>query len=263
MGLSAGGVQAADLGGDTSFPYKDGFGGAWVVVLGGYGAAQPSYPGSDNYSFAFRPIVDIHRANATEWLTLPNDAANLTLFESGAFRAGVAGDLLTDRTHSGDRAPLGLHDVDYTLELGGFAELYPASFLRTRVELLQGVTGADGLVANFMADFIYKPHPQWLFTAGPRLKVVNDQYNSTFFSVDGQEALASGLPNYHASGGLNSAGIDATARYDVSARLSLRAFAEWDRLTSDAADSPIVKLRGSEDQFQIGIGAAYKFYYTH
>ncbi len=53
-----------------------------------------------------------------------------------------------------------------------------------------------------------------------------------------------------------------TARYQVNNRLSLRAFGEWDKLVGDAADSPITK-RGSEDQFQIGIGAAYSFSYSN
>lgn len=263
LGLSVGAAQAADIFSDNPVSYKDGPSGAWVVVIGGYAGAEPEYPGAKGYAFTFRPIIDIHRAGEREWLNLPNDAFNITLYQTGNFRTGVAGDFLQDRTHNDGDALRGLRDIDYTLEFGGFAEYYPAPFLRTRVELLQGVTGADGLAANFMADFIYKPDPRWLFTAGPRLKVVNSQYNSTFFSVNGDEVAASGLPGYHASGGLNSAGVDATARYDVSTRLSLRAFAEWDRLTGDAADSPLVKLRGSEDQFQFGIGAAYKFSYRN
>ena len=67
-----------------------------------------------------------------------------------------------------------------------------------------------------------------------------------------------GLPS-PAAGGLYSAGVDATVRYNLTERISLRAFAEWNRLTGDAADNPLVQLRGSEDQFQAGVGAAYKF----
>lgn len=260
LGLSVGCAQGADLLDGTALSYKDTPGNYWVVTLGGYGVVEPDVLGSKDYTFTGRPIIDIHAAGEREWLTLPNDAFSLTLYQTGNFRAGAAGDYLNDRTHNGDQAATrGLNDIDYTLELGGFAEYYPVPFLRTRVELLQGVTGADGFAANLMADFLYSPTPLWLFTVGPRLQIVDGRFQSTFFSVSEAEHIASGLMTYHAAGGINSAGADATARYNLTEQFSIRAFGEWDRLVGDAADSPIVKLRGSADQFQVGLGAAYKF----
>lgn len=266
LGLSAGAAQAGGLWGDNPVSLKDGpAGGYWVVTIGGYGALEPSFPGSKDYSAGGRIIFDVYRAGDREWLTLPNDAASLTLYEAGNFRAGIAADYINGRWQNDGTAVKGLRDIDYTLELGGFAEFYPAPFVRTRVEVLQGVTGADGLAVNLMADFIYKPGPQWLFTVGPRLKFVDDQYNSAFFSISPLNSLRSGfyglpgLPVYSAKGGLYSAGVDATVRYQLTERVSLRAFAEYNRLTGDAADNPLVQLRGSEDQWQVGVGAAYKF----
>ena len=260
LGLSVGAAQATGLWGDNPVSLKDGPGGSyWSVTIGGYGAAEPAFPGSKDYAASGRLILDVHRDGDRLWLTLPNDAATITLYEAGNFRFGAAGDYIMSRTQNDGGAAVGLHDIDYTIEVGGFAEFYPVPFVRTRVELLQGVTGADGFAANLMADFIYKPAPQWLFTVGPRLKFVDDQYNSAFFSISPLDSYRSGLPVYHAQGGLYSAGVDATVRYDLTERISLRAFAEWNRLTGDAANNPLVRLRGSEDQFQVGVGAAYKF----
>ncbi len=259
--FSVGSAQAADIFSDSPFSLKDGPENFWVVTIGGYGGAQPAFPGAKDYTFTFRPIIDIRRAGTPEWLNLPNDAFSLTLYETGSFRAGAAGDFIQNRSHSDENGINGLRDINYTLELGGFAEYYPAPFLRTRVELLQGVTGADGFVANLMADYIYRPNRDWLFTAGPRLQFADTQYMSTFFSVTPAESAASGLPPFRASGGPNWAGVDVTARYWWSDRISIRAFAEWDRFIGDSADSPIVKLRGSEDQFTFGIGASYTFGY--
>ncbi len=144
---------------------------------------EPSFPGSKDYSGTGRIIFDVYRAGDRQWLTLPNDAASITLYEWGNFRVGAAGDYIMSRTQNDGSAVLGLHDINYTIEVGGFAEFYPVPFLRTRVEVLQGVTGADGLAANLMADFIYRPGPQWQFTVGPRAKFVDDQYNAAFFSI--------------------------------------------------------------------------------
>jgi outer membrane protein len=255
-------ARGADIWSDNPVSYKDAPGNYWVVTIGGYGAAEPAFPGSKSYAFAFRPIIDIHMAGEKDWLSLPDDAVSISLYETSNFRVGFAGDYLLNRNHSDDSDLRGLKDINYTLELGGFVEYYPVPFIRTRAELLQGVTGAKGLVANLSADYIFAPAPAWLFTVGPRLQFANTQFVSTFFSVDSVESVRADLPTYRASGGLNSAGVDATVRYDLSERLSLRAFADWERLTGDAADSPIVRSRGSEDQFEFGVGAAYKFKYA-
>ena len=269
MGLSIGAAQANGLWGDNPVSFKDGpSGSVWVVTIGGYGAAEPAFPGSKDYQATGRLIFDVYRAGDKEWLTLPNDAASITLWESGNFRAGFAADLISGRYQNDSKAVWGLHDIDYTGEIGGFFEFYPVPFLRTRAELLQGVTGAEGFTANLMADFIYRPDPQWLLTAGPRLKFVDDTYNSAFFSISALDSYRSSLygqpflPTYTAKGGLYSAGVDATVRYNVTETISVRAFAEWNRLTGDAADSPLVRFRGSEDQFQVGLGAAYKFNFS-
>ncbi len=261
LGLSLGCAQAADISSDSTISYKDIPGNYWVVTLGGYAGSVPEFPGSKKLSFDFRPSIDIHRDGDEEWLTLPNDAASVTLYHTANFRIGAAGDLLLDRNRSDDSALAGMHNIDYTLEFGAFAEYYPAPYLRTRVELLQGVTGAEGLAANFMADYVYRPDPNWLLTVGPRLQFVNNQYESAFFSISGAEAALSGLAPYNASGGIDTFGIDATARYYVSDHLSFRGFFEWDRLVGDGADSPLVKMRGSEDQYEFGAGAAYRFTY--
>lgn len=265
LGLMTGWARAADMldlsPASNPASYKDAPGDYWIVTLGGYGGAAPVFPGSSSYDFAFRPIIDIYRAGAREWLTLPTDAFSFTLYQTQNFRAGLACDYLWNRNRSDDSALRGLPNIDYTLEGGVFAEYYPAPFLRTRLELLQGVTGADGFVANMMADYIFHLGSRWEFTAGPRLQFADTQYVSTFYSISGSELVLSGLPPFHASGGLNSAGIDATARYDVNENLSVRAFADWEKLTGDAADSPLVRFKGSADQFQFGIGAAYRFAY--
>ncbi|MGO9544341.1 MAG: MipA/OmpV family protein [Rhodomicrobium sp.] len=258
LSLSITGARGSEY--EIASPFAPGT--TWIVTLGGFGGAEPSFPGANAYALAVRPIVDIYRAGDRTWLSLPTDALSFTLYSTGDFRFGAAGDYILNRSHRDDSALHGLSDINYTWEAGAFAEYYPLPFLRTRIELLQGVSGADGLVANLMADYIFSPDPVWLFTVGPRLYLANTQYQSAFFSISSAESGPSGLPAYNASGGFNSAGIGTTVRYNLNEQLSLRAFAEWDRLVDGAADSPIVKLRGSADQYQFGLGGAYRFSFS-
>ncbi len=189
LGLSVGCAQAADLSGAPAPSYKDA-GNYWVVTIGGYAAIEPAFPGAkdSDHVWTGRPIVDFYRAGEKEWLSLPNDAFGLALYHTNNFRIGVAGDYINRRNQSDASTALaGIHNIDYTFEAGGFAEYYPVPFLRTRVELLQGFTGADGFEANLMADFIYRPTPQLMFTAGPRMQIVDNKYASAFFSTSAGE----------------------------------------------------------------------------
>ncbi len=260
LGLSVGCAQAADLSGAPAPSYKDA-GNYWVVTIGGYAAIEPAFPGAkeSDHVWTGRPIFEFNRAGEKEWLSLPNDAFGLALYNTNNFRMGVAGDFINRRNQSDASTALaGIHNIDYTFEGGAFAEYYPAPFLRTRVELLQGFTGANGLEANLMADFIYRPTPQLMLTAGPRMQIVDNKYASALFSTSAADSVGV----FNASGGLHSAGIDVTARYALTDNVSLRAYGEWNRLLGDAADSNLVQQRGSADQVQVGVGAAYKFNFS-
>ena len=252
LGMTIGCAQAADIMGEPAPSYKDAPGNYWIVTVGGLATAEPKFPGSKTDTLSFIPVFDIHRAGEREWLSLPTDAISVTLYQTGNFRIGAAGDYILNRDRRDVSPPAAFKNIDYTLELGGFAEYYPVPFIRTRAELLQGVTGAEGLAFNLKADYILTAG-EWLFAAGPRLQIVDTQYESTFFSTI--------APPFHASGGLNTAGVDATAFYYVSDHLSVRAFADYERLIGDGADSPLVKFRGSPDQLWVGAGLAYRFTY--
>ncbi len=233
---------------------------AWIVTIGGYAAAQPDYEGSDDYEAAFKPIFNIRREGAKEYLELPDDAGGFALIDRGGFRFGPAFGFRDERNSSDNRDLRGLKDVDFTFELGAFAEYWPADNLRTRVELLQGVNGHEGFVANFSIDAVLN-RGAWTFTAGPRLTAVSGEYRDSYFSVSAGESAVSGLDQFEAEGGLQSAGATVSASYRLSERLAVKFYGEYDHLLDDAADSPLVDDRGSESQFTGGVGAAYTFEY--
>ncbi|MDX2264125.1 MAG: MipA/OmpV family protein [Hyphomicrobiales bacterium] len=233
-------------------------GDVWIVTIGGYIVGQPDYLGSDDYEAAFKPIFNIRREGTKEYLSLPGDAGGFALIDRGGFRFGPAFALRNERDAGDNRDTRGLDDVDYTFELGAFAEYWAGDAFRARVELLQGVNGHEGFVANFAADAVLNRGP-WTFTAGPRLTVVSDDFNDAYFGVSAADSIASGLAPFDAEGGLHSVGATVSASYQVSERLSLKAYAEYDRLLDGAADNPLVDDRGSEDQFSVGVGAAYRF----
>jgi outer membrane protein len=231
---------------------------AWIVNLGGFGVLEPTYEGSKHYILGFKPQVEIRQADDKEWLSFPNDAFDYNLFETANFRTGPSANITLQSRFHGQDIDLRIGKADIDLAGGAFAEYYPVDFIRTRVELLQGVTGNTGFLANLSADYIWRPSAGWILTAGPRAKIAGDRYASDFFST--QLAIKTGFfVPFRAEGGILSSGAEVTGKYMVTEQLAAKFFIDGNRLTGDAADSPHVSLRGSPEQFTAGIGASYKF----
>ncbi len=231
---------------------------AWIVEVGGYGVLEPTYLGSKHYSMSFKPNIDLHQAGDKEWLSFPNDAITYDLFQTQNFHAGPAGNISLQSRYHGQDIDLRLGKADVDLQTGIFAEYYPADTIRTRVEVLQGLTGNTGLVFNLSADYIWKPGPDWTLTIGPRAQIANDQYASSFFSTENAKRTGIYTP-WRAEGGLLSSGAELTGAYDWSREITTRFFVDYNQLMGDAADSPRVNLRGSSAQLIAGFGASYKF----
>jgi outer membrane protein len=231
---------------------------AWIVTLGGYGVLEPTYEGSKRYILGFKPQGEIRQADDKEWLSFPNDSLEYNLFETANFRAGPAASVTLQSRFHGQDIDLRLGKSDVDLGGGAFAEYYPADFIRTRAELLQGITGNTGFWVNLSADYIWRPSLDWTLTAGPRAKIGDDRYASDFFST--QLAIKRGFfVPFHAEGGLLSSGVEMTGKYMLTEQLAAKFFIDYNQLIGDAADSPHVSLRGSAEQFIAGIGASYKF----
>jgi MipA family protein len=231
----------------------------WIVTVGAWTYLQPEFEGSDEFGFGVKPIVDFRRPGERAWLDLPTDHGGITLFSTGNFRVGPSFNFIQRRKEDDSDALRGLGNVDWALELGAYAEYWLTDSVRTRAEVRRGFNGHEGFVANFSADFVWRPLPAWTLTLGPRLSLADDEYMRTYFSVTPAQAVTSGLRAFDAQGGLKSAGALASVAYQWTPQFATMAYVEYARLLGDAADSPIVTDRGSRDQVTIGIGAKYTF----
>src|SRR5262249_52032894 len=137
---------------------------AWIVTLGGYGVFEPTYEGSKRYNLGFKPPVEFRQADDKEWLSFPNDAFGYNLLETANSRAGPAANITLQSRFHGQDIDLRIGKADADLAGGVFAEYYPVESVRTRVELLQGVTCNTGFAVNLSADFIWRPSVDWPLT---------------------------------------------------------------------------------------------------
>ena len=76
---------------------------------------------------------------------------------------------------------------------------------------------------------------------------------STNFGITPQESAANGhVPAYDIGGGLRSVGVLVAATYQFNDTTSLQFYDRYDRIVSNAADSPIVNQIGTANQNNIG-----------
>jgi outer membrane protein len=251
-------AMAADLDSYPPTSYAAPAPSGWTVTLGAEARMLPSFPGSSRSVVRPVPLFDIRRAGTPRHFSSPRDGFGFGLFDTGNFRIGPTAKLRLPRKQSDDTKLTGLGDVNWAVELGLFAEYWPVELLRTRLEVRQGLGGHRGLVSDLTADVVI-PVGQMTVSAGPRLTYVTAPANRPYFSIDAAQSLASGLPMFTAKGGVYSYGAGAQVRYEWTPRLATHVFAEYERLTGSAADSPLVVQRGSVNQVTAGIGATYAF----
>ena len=232
--------------------------------------SAPSFLGDNEQQISVFPNVMLSYG---ERFTASLDGVRYKVFSQAGFSAGVVGAYNFGRDEDPDDNPfvvdgsdstdlVGLGDIDGTIELGGFVE-YEFDPLSFRLELRQGVDGGhDGLYgeaeAMYNASFNIGRAPI-LFSLGPVLAFGDNAYTSTFFDVNAAQSAASGLSQFDAGGGIISYGLHANAVLPLSQKTALVGFVNYDRLTGDAADSSLVRERGSEDQTTFGLMLSYSF----
>lgn len=239
----------------------------WQVSLSAGAVYNPIYLGDDDYQISVFPNLTVQY---DDLLTASIQGIEVNAINSDGFKAGPVARFNFGRDEDGGN-PLGLGggtddliglgDVDFTVELGGFAE-YSVGNFSAKVELRQGVNGHEGFVGD--AELKYGSTfdafgRTGFFSLGPEMAFGDKKFNSAFFDVNAAQSIASGLSQYDAGGGINSYGFHGSVVVPISDRFSVIGFAGYDQLSGDIADSSLVQERGSEDQAIAGIMLNYRF----
>lgn len=217
----------------------------------------PSWPGSDEHSIG--PLVEFSRAGPGEQFAFeaPDESFGFDLYRSGGFSIGPSAGIQGKRESQdvGGALP----DVDFTVELGGFAQLEASPNVRFRLEARQAVSGHDGFVSTASADYIWRDEDDTVVSIGPRLTLTDARFQRSYYGVSPADALASGLAEYDPGGGLQSVGAALGLLQQFTPEWGIFAYAKYDRLLGDPADSPVVAAYGSPDQYEGGLALTYTF----
>jgi len=230
----------------------------WTVTVGAGVQTYAKYPGGDSYGINPWPIVGLRREGSPMPFEAPDDGFDFEILGGGSvINFGPAVRFQNKREADDVGAAVG--DVGFTVEAGGFAELYPSERFRIRAALRQGIGGHDGLTGDLAADLILRDRDSYIFSIGPRLRWADNDYHDAYFGITPAVAAATGLPVFNPGGDFYALGATAGLTRMVGRDWGLELFAGYERLMGDAADSPIVRNFGSRDQFSGGIGLFYNF----
>ncbi|MFO1136247.1 MAG: MipA/OmpV family protein [Rhodoblastus sp.] len=230
----------------------------WTITLKANGGVSPAWEGSNDLSPYLLPGLSVRRAGSAVTFSAPDDSPGFALFDENWMKAGVVGKLRGPRRSADYAALRGVHDVDWTVEAGLFAEFWPFEKLRARIEARHGFTGHHGNVVDLSMDWVERRGP-WTVSVGPRLSLGDTRYMDKLFGVSAYDAVMSGLPPYRAEGGAKSFGVAAAVSYEWSRNWTTTAYARYNRLVGSAAESPLVAGPGSRNQFTLGAIVAYSF----
>lgn len=217
----------------------------------------PDFPGASDV--AIRPYIGVSRARGDDpfKFTAADDTFGVAVLSGDRFSFGpsLGFEGKRSRSDTDDALP----GVDFSVELGGFAQYQLSPAIRLRVEARQGVSGHEGFVANLGADYVARDGDRWLFSLGPRVTLTDGKYQRAYFGVAPADAIVAGLDAFRPDGGVQAVGAAAGAIRQLTSRIGLMGYAKYDRLVSDAADSPVVRAFGSRNQFSGGIALTYTF----
>jgi outer membrane scaffolding protein for murein synthesis (MipA/OmpV family) len=236
--------------------------GDWYVKAGAAGFVAPRYEGSKSYMLTGQPIFSIGKAGEVVRFTSRNDNASVSLYENTFVRVGAVGKIILPRDGDTSSDLKGMENIKFGGELGGFVESYPTDWLRLRAEVRQGIRSHSGIVADLAADAFMDVTPTIRVSGGPRLSLASTGYMDAYYGVDAEQSKKSGLKQFDPEGGLKSAGVGGAVTWQTTDKIETSAFSEYKRLLGDAADSSLVRERGSANQYVLGLSATYKFGFT-
>ncbi len=162
-------------------------------------------------------------------------------------------------------------ELDTALEVGlNAAVSFPGVFkpldsLTIGAQVRWDVLGAhEGMVIEPQVNYATPLGKAFVLQVQAQMEFVDDSFADYYFSVTPPQRLASGLPAFVAEGGLNRVGTLAILNYDLSGNAldggwSVYGVGGYSRLLGDAADTPYTALRGSPNQFIVGLGVGYTF----
>src|SRR5262245_58263760 len=238
----------------------------WTITLGAEGRLEPLFQGSSRERLRPYPIFAVRRYGTPEPFRGPRDGLDVAVIDGGNYQIGPVGQFVWSQREKADSPVVrSLGNVPWAAEVGIFAQYWWVPWLRTRTEVRQGFHGHHGIVSDITTAAVVPAGAPSPLSAAPPLTPGTRRARARALALSPCVSVArgggggSGLPIYDTKGGIRSYGAGAQARYLWTPQWATHVFVEYERLSGEPADSPLVTQKGSPDQVTIGFGATHSF----
>lgn len=247
----------------------------FTITLGLGAGFVPSYEGSDQYVAFPAPVVQGNYkgyAFAARGPGLFVDLVKDSLLPKVEYIAGPLVKARLDRTNRiRDAVVKRLGDRNIAVEIGASGGIKINRIfdrfdsLTFQADAVHDIAGAhSGTVVTPSVSYNKLLGGMGVVNLSVSGDLVDGDFADYYFSVDSAGSAASGLPIYRAGGGLKSLGGSALVGFDLSGDAldggwGVFALGSYSRMQGDAADSPIVRIRGDANQYFGGVGLTYTF----
>nr|WP_277923539.1 MipA/OmpV family protein [Sphingomonas sp. TREG-RG-20F-R18-01] len=248
------------------------------TVTVGVGAAYlPDYDGSNDYRVVPAPVV-IGSVKGFNFTVIGNRASlDLVPNRPGQrwdIQFGPVGVVNFDRSslkNIDDTRIRALGKVGTAIELGGYVGLGKTGVITSPYDKLSVSVSLRHDVNGVHKASILQPSINYLTPLSRKAAValfgsaqyVESGYADTYFSITPAQSLASGLQTYSAGKGWKNYSVGGLATYSLTGDLlhgfKLVAGGTYSRMLGDFANSPIVRVAGSRNQWIGAAGVAYTF----
>ena len=222
-------------------------------------ASVPEYEGADKSEAAILPYVHVGWQSG-RFLHLAGNRLSANLLSDQNWQAGPVLQYRSKRDDGVDsRAVSLMREVDSAVEAGAYVA-YRIGQYDLSLQAVNDISGEhDGLLVTAAAGYTYKFADNLRTRLGVSTTYASDDYMDTYFSVDANNSLRSGLPQFNADSGLKDVGVNLVVQYDFSANWGVLGLVSYNKLLSDAKDSPVVDIEGDDNQYAVAIGVVYTF----
>jgi outer membrane protein len=257
-------VSAGDMAGmygmGAFFDLDDGINAAGLAV-----GSIPDYSGSDNSEVGVAPVFRYYYSDR-KYVEMLGPEVVVNISDDKFFQYGPIGIYRFGREDVDDDIVDRMRDIDDTIELGFFVKngMQFGEDPRHRLNIYGDVVfdaggEHDGYLATARISYFTPVAKATVFHIGAATSYASSDFMDTYYSVDATDSALSGLPVYNASSDVRDYRITFGVLQHLSANWHVGVGARYQRLLNDAADSPVVNIRGDEDQWIYGASVMYSW----
>jgi outer membrane scaffolding protein for murein synthesis (MipA/OmpV family) len=240
----------------------------WTVSFGLGSIYTPAFSGSKDYVLSAVPDLRI-KYKESFFASIPEGIGYNLVTRSKSENGLKFGPLVKIKFSRGEDndnpfsiigksdALKGMGEIGTAYEPGIFID-YKFNVLQCRFELRRGFGGHDGLVSNIRLNYAKNFGPL-IFGIGPRLTWADNKYNQTYYGINHLQSLKTGLEEYSPRSGIVSYGIGTFMVMPITKKIVTNGFIGYEKMGEPATHSPLIRERGSGNQFSAGIGFVYNF----